>query len=408
MLEQAKKRDHRLIGKQMKLFMADEEIGSGVNIFLPAGGQLKYKLEDFSRREHLKRDYEIIFGPQIMKKDVWCTSGHAVYYKENMFFTSIEEQEYALKPMNCVAHVKAYKSETRSYRDLPIRYFELGTVNRAERSGVVHGIMRTRNFTQDDSHVFCKEDQVVEEVSKMMNFNNYIMELFDFEYSVKVATKPEVSIGSDEIWEKSTNKLIEVCKNMNLAYEIFEGEGAFYGPKIEIHLKDTIGRNWQMGTIQIDFNLPERFNLSYVGSDNQKHIPCLIHKALFGSLERFMGVLIEHYAGAFPIWLAPEQVRVMNIVDDAEGMVNEIYERLKMEGFSVSKDTDNEKLGYKVRKMQLMRVPHGIIIGKKEVESGSLSVRARDGNNYTTNLEEYIKMLKWLVENRSPELWRLK
>jgi threonyl-tRNA synthetase len=407
MLEEAKKRDHRKLGKQLKLFMVEDDIGAGFPIYLPNGCILRSVLEEYERKEHLKRGYDIVYGPAILKQDMWKRSGHYDNYRDNMYFTKIDDVEFGIKPMNCVNHIMVYKSELRSYRDLPLKFFELGTVHRHEKSGVLHGLMRVRAFTQDDAHVFCTPEQLNDEIVKIIDFVSDVMSVFGFEFEIEVSTKPEKYIGSDENWEKATAALFSALAEKGLAYEINEGDGAFYGPKIDIKLKDAIGRFWQCATIQADFNLPERFDLTYIGEDGQKHRPIMLHRVILGSVDRFIGVLTEHFAGNFPLWIAPVQIRVMNITDDSLEGCKAAEAALRAEGFRVQGDYRNEKINLKIREAQLDKIPHMVILGKKEVEEGTVSVRLRDGSNKNNlDLSAYISVLKGLDDNKSLELWR--
>lgn len=407
MLEEAKKRDHRKIGKELKLFMVEDDIGAGFPIYLPKGGILRAVLEEYERKEHLKRGYDIVYGPAILKSDMWKRSGHYENYGENMYFTTIDDVEFGIKPMNCVNHIMVYKSELRSYRDLPIKLFELGTVHRHEKSGVLHGLMRVRAFTQDDAHVFCTPEQLNGEIVKIIDFVTDVMNVFGFEFEIEVSTKPEKYIGSDDNWEKATAALFAALEIKKLPYTINEGDGAFYGPKIDIKLKDAIGRFWQCATIQADFNLPERFELSYIAEDGQKHRPIMLHRVILGSVDRFIGVLTEHFAGSFPVWIAPVQVKVMNITDDSLAMCKEVEAALRAEGFRVEGDYRNEKINFKIREAQVEKVPHMVILGKNEVENKTLTVRLRDGENKNNlDLSAYISVLRGLDNNKSLKLWR--
>lgn len=405
MLEEAKRRDHRVLGKQLELFMVDDEIGAGLPVFLPRGGMLRLQLENFIREENRKRGYEFVYGPILMKQDVWQTSGHYDNYRENMYFTSIEDVNYGIKPMNCAAHVKIFGNKTRSYRDLPIRLFELGTVHRHERTGALHGLMRARGFTQDDAHIFCRPDQLVDEITNVLAFNDHVLKVFGFDYIIKIATRPEKAIGSSEVWEKSTDALKKGCENYGVPYVIAEGDGAFYGPKIEVHVKDAIGRTWQVGTVQVDFNLPERFGISYVGDDGNKQDVIMIHRALYGSLERFIGILIEHLAGSFPVWVAPTQVIIMNITGEVSEYCKEICKTLEDKGFRIELDLRNEKIGHKIREAQLMKIPHMLVIGAEEKDKRVVTVRTLNGDNHTLTLDEYTKKLNELVTSRALNSW---
>ena len=381
MLEEAKRRDHRRLGQELDLYSIHEEAGAGLVVYHPKGALLRSILEDFERREHLKRGYHIVIGPQILKLDLWKRSGHFDNYKDNMYFTQVEEQEYALKPMNCLAHMLIYKSGQRSYRDLPLRYFELGTVHRHERSGVLHGLLRVREFTQDDAHILCRPDQLHEEIKGILTFVKDVMAIFGFPYELEVSTRPEKSIGSNADWELATTALQAVLDDEGLSYEVNEGEGAFYGPKIDVKLQDALGRRWQCATIQCDFTMPERFDLSYIGSDGEKHRPVMLHRVILGAMERFIGILIEHYGGAFPLWLAPVQAIILTVTDRNIPYGEEVYQRLRAEEIRVEQDFRNEKLGLKIREAQLQKIPYMLIIGDKEQEQGMIAPRKRDGTD---------------------------
>ena len=407
MLEEAKKRDHRKLGKQLKLFMVEDDAGAGFPIYLPNGGMLRAILEQYERDEHLKRGYKIVYGPSILKSDLWIKSGHYENYKENMYFTQIDDTEFGVKPMNCLSHILVYKSELRSYRDLPQRYFELGTVHRHEKSGVLHGLMRVRAFTQDDAHIFCTVDQLQNEITDILKFVSDVMNMFGFEFTHTISTRPEEKfIGTLEAWDMATAALVDAMEVNKLAYTINEGDGAFYGPKIDIKLKDSIGRLWQCATIQCDFNLPERFDLSYIGDDGEKHRPVMLHRVILGSVDRFLGVLIEHFAGAFPLWISPVQIKVMNISTGSVDYAEEIAKKLMMLGYRVEKDFRNEKIGFKVREAQGEKIPHMIVVGDGEMADKTVSVRLRD-NTLKNNLafDEYISILNNLVNSKSLELW---
>ncbi len=402
-LEEAKRRDHRKLGKELDLFGFYEEAGPGLVIYHHKGALIRSLLEELSRREHLKRGYQLVIGPHILKAELWKRSGHYDYYREHMYFTEVEGQEYALKPMNCLAHILVYRSRQRSYRELPLRFFELGTVHRHERSGVLHGLLRAREFTQDDAHIFCRSDQLHEEIREILHFVQEMMELFGFSYEVEVSTRPEKYIGSDEDWERATRSLVEVLEQEGLPYQVNEGEGAFYGPKIDIKLKDALGRKWQCATIQCDFSLPERFSLEYVGSDGERHRPVMIHRVIFGAMERFIGVLVEHFAGAFPLWLSPVQVKVLTITDRHIPYGERVLEELLSRDIRAEGDFRNEKLGYKVREAQLEKIPYMLVVGDKEVEAGTVTPRERSGKNLgAMKLEEFIEMI--LPQCRLPSL----
>lgn len=378
-LEEAKKRDHRKLGRELDLFEINEEAGAGLVIYHPKGAMLKSLLEDFERKQHLKRGYQIVQGPQLLKTDLWQRSGHYDNYRENMYFTDVDGVGYGVKPMNCLAHMLVYSSKTRSYRDLPLRYFELGTVHRHEKSGVLHGLMRVRGFTQDDAHLICTPEQLPDEIKGVIEFIRHVMNLFGFPFKLELSTRPEKSIGTDEDWERATSALKNSLEALELEYDINEGDGAFYGPKIDVKLLDCLEREWQCATIQCDFTLPERFDLSYIGRDGEKHRPVMIHRVILGSIERFIGILIEHYAGAFPVWLAPVQAVIMNITDSQLDYAKNVERELKEKGLRIECDYRNEKLGYKIREAQMQKVPYMLVIGDKEVNEGKISPRARDG-----------------------------
>ncbi len=382
-LEEARKRDHRKLGKQLGLFTIQDQIGPGLILWQPRGALLRRLIEDYWKDEHYRNGYELLYTPHIARQDLWKTSGHADFYSENMYAPmEIDEVLYQLKPMNCPFHIGVYKADPHSYRDFPIRWCELGTVYRYERTGALHGLMRVRGFTQDDAHIFCRPDQLQDEIYNIISLNQHILKTFGFDqYDVYLSTRPEKYVGSDENWKLATEALKQALDRMQLAYSIDPGEGVFYGPKIDIKIKDQLNRSWQCSTIQVDFNLPERFAMTYTGDDGADHQPIMIHRALMGSLERFIGVLIEHYAGAFPVWLAPEQARIMNITDDQAAYCEEVYSRLRGLGVRIEKDLRNEKLNYKIREAQLMKVPYMLIIGEREKEDGTVTVRKRDGEN---------------------------
>jgi len=379
-LEEVKKRDHRRLGKELELFSISDEVGAGLVIYHPNGALLRYLLEDFERKEHLKRGYQFVMGPHILKLDMWKRSGHLDNYKDFMYFTRIDDVDYGIKPMNCLSHIMVYNSRVRSYRDLPLRYFELGTVSRHEKSGVLHGLMRVREFTQDDAHIFLRPDQLHQEILAIIQFVQDVMGIFGFDYEMEISTRPEKSIGTDEDWEKAEKALKEVLDDQKLPYEINEGDGAFYGPKIDVKLKDAIGRKWQCATIQCDFALPERFDLHYTDSDGKRKRPVMLHRVILGAIERFIGVLIEHYGGRFPVWLSPTQVIIMSITDEQEPYVRELCDAMTHEGIRVEVDSRNEKLSLKIREGVVKKVPYMVIAGKKEMEKRSVTVRMRDGS----------------------------
>jgi len=380
-LAEAKKRDHRKLGKELDLFSIHEEVGAGLVIYHPKGALVRTILEDYEKREHLKRGYQIVKGPQILKLDLWKKSGHWDNYRENMYFTEVDKQKYGLKPMNCLAHMMIYKSKLRSYRDLPIRYFELGTVHRHEKTGVLHGLMRVREFTQDDAHIICTPEQLKDEIKGIIDFVRDVMKLFGFSYEMELSTRPAKSIGRDEDWENSTQALMDVLQENEIPFSIDEGAGAFYGPKIDVKLKDNLGRAWQCSTIQCDFTLPERFDLTYVGADGERHRPAMIHRVILGAIERFLGILIEHFGGAFPLWLAPIQMVVLPITERQHQYAEEVYQTAKNKGFRVEKDFRNEKLGFRIREAQLQKIPYMLVIGKREVEKREVSPRTREGKD---------------------------
>jgi threonyl-tRNA synthetase len=379
LVEEAKKRDHRKLGKELELFQINEEAGPGLVIFHPKGALMRAIIEDWERKEHLKRGYEIVLGPQLLKAELWKKSGHFEHYRQNMYFTEIEGLSYGIKPMNCLSHMLIYKSKIRSYRDLPLRFFELGTVCRHEKAGVLHGLMRVRQFTQDDAHILCMPEQLNDEIKAIADFVVYAMGIFGFDYEVELSTRPENSIGSEEDWAMATSALERALQDNKMTYELNEGDGAFYGPKIDFKLKDALKRKWQCATIQCDFTLPERFDLSYIGHDGEKHRPVMLHRVILGAIERFMGVLIEHYAGAFPVWLSPVQALLLTVTDSHITYGEDVYRQLLDAGVRVERDFRNEKLGYKIREGQLQKVPYMLVIGDREVQNRQVSPRSRDG-----------------------------
>jgi len=401
-LEEAKRRDHRKLGKELDMFSIVDEAGPGLVIWHPKGAMLRYLIEEFERTEHLKRGYQMVVGPQVLKRDLWEKSGHFDNYRDNMYFTTVDGIDYGIKPMNCLAHMVIYKSKIRSYRDLPLRYFELGTVLRHEKSGVLHGLLRVRQFTQDDAHILCTPEQLNEEILGIINFVRDVMGIFGFEYTMELSTRPEKSIGTDEDWERATNALSQALNDIGASYEVNEGDGAFYGPKIDIKLKDALSRSWQCATIQCDFTLPERFDLTYVDSDGERKRPVMIHRVVLGAIERFLGVLIEHYAGAFPLWIAPVQAIIMTITDRQQSYAQEIGAKLKTEGVRLEEDLRNEKIGFKIREARNQKIPYMIIIGDKEVSSGTLAVRKRgEEETRVFTLEQFMSKFREEVANRS-------
>ena len=403
MLEEAKKRDHRKLGKELDLFSIQDE-GPGFPFFHPKGMVIRNELESFWRKIHVRNGYKEIKTPIILNEELWHRSGHWDHYKENMYFTKIDGENYAIKPMNCPGGILVYKNKMHSYRELPIRLGELGLVHRHELSGALHGLMRVRNFTQDDAHIFMTPDQIKEEVLGVIRLTDYVYKLFGFDYHVELSTRPENSMGSDEDWEHATNSLIEALNAAKLEYKLNEGDGAFYGPKIDFHLKDSIGRTWQCGTIQLDFQMPERFDLSYIGPDGEKHRPVMIHRTIFGSIERFIGILIENYAGAFPVWLAPVQVQIMNITDNQINYVKTIENKLLDDDIRVEVDLRNEKIGYKIREAQMEKIPYMIVVGDKEMEKGVVAVRHRKlGDMGTMTIDEFLDMINQKIDDKVTE-----
>ena len=401
LLEEAKKRDHRRLGKELDLFQINEEAGPGLVIFHPKGMMLRYIIEDWERKEHLKRGYGMVMGPQILKVDLWKKSGHFDHYRDNMYFTEVDEQVYGIKPMNCLSHMLIYKSKIRSYRDLPLRYFELGTVHRHEKTGVLHGLMRVRQFTQDDAHILCAPEQLNSEIRAIADFVNYAMGIFGFEYEVELSTRPQNSIGSDDDWELATAALEGALKDHKINYEVNAGDGAFYGPKIDFKLKDALKRKWQCATIQCDFTLPERFDLSYIGVDGKKHRPVMLHRVILGAIERFMGILIEHYAGALPVWLSPTQCILLTVTDKQIPYAETIYNKLIAAGIRCEKFFENEKLGYKIRQAQMQKIPYMLVIGDKEVEAQSVAPRTREGQNLgSLPVDEFIAFVQGICEKK--------
>lgn len=399
-LEEAKKRDHRKLGKELGLFMMLDE-GPGFPFFLPDGMILKNKLIDFWREIHRRENYVEIASPVILSRKLWETSGHWGHYKNNMYTTTIDEEDFAIKPMNCPGGLLVYKSDMHSYRDLPIRMGELGLVHRHEKSGALHGLMRVRCFTQDDAHIFMTEDQITSEIKAVAKLIDEVYSLFGFKYHVELSTMPEDHMGSEEEWAHATQALRLALDELNLPYKINEGDGAFYGPKIDFHLEDSIGRTWQCGTIQLDFQLPQRFELEYTGADGEKHRPIMIHRVVFGSIERFIGILIEHYAGKFPTWLAPMQVKVLPISDKVNDYAQLVVNELKSTGIRCELDTRPEKIGYKIREAQMRKVPYMLVVGVKEAEDGTVSVRSRDnGDKGAMLLSDFLADIKAEIDQK--------
>lgn len=393
-LEEAKKRDHRKIGKELQLFMLTDE-GPGFPFFLPKGMILKNILLDYWREIHQREGYVEISTPIMLNQQLWLTSGHWDHYKDNMYTTTIDEETFCVKPMNCPGGMLVYKSQPRSYRDLPIRMGEIGLVHRHEKSGALQGLMRVRCFNQDDAHIFMMPEQITDEIKGVVALIDEVYQLFGFKYHVELSTRPEDSMGSDEDWEMATEGLRKALDELNLDYVVNEGDGAFYGPKIDFHLEDAIGRTWQCGTIQLDFQLPQRFEAEYMGADGEKHRPIMIHRVCFGSIERFIGILIEHFAGKFPVWLAPVQVKILPISDKYFDYSKSVLDKLKAAGIRAEMDTRTEKIGYKIREARLERVPYMLVLGQKEEESGKIAVRSRFlGDEGEKDLDEFIKRVQ--------------
>ena len=402
--EEARRRDHRVLGKQLKLFTITDQVGPGLAHWLPRGARIRVAIENYWRQKHYEAGYEIVYTPHVGKSNLWETSGHLGFYKEGMFpVMKVQEgdgadayiQDYYVKPMNCPFHIQCYQFEKRSYRDLPIRYAELGTVYRYEKDGVRHGMFRVRGFTQDDAHIFCTPEQIVKEIKDTVEFAKNMLGKFGFhDIQAYLSTKPAKAVGDPARWEQATQSLRDALEQEGMSYEVDEGGGAFYGPKIDMKIKDALGRPWQLGTVQFDFNLPERFHLTYVGADGKDHQPYMVHRALLGSIERFFGILIEHYAGAFPLWLAPEQVRILPISDKALDYAKKIQGELKAAGFRVDVDSSAEKLGAKIREATLMKVPYQVVVGPRDEANGTISVRSRaEGDLGAMQLSAFITRL---------------
>ncbi|MFY9142874.1 threonine--tRNA ligase [Sulfuricurvum sp.] len=395
MMAEAEKRDHRKIGAEMKLFTFREEVGAGFPIWLPAGARMRSRLEQLLFKAHRKRGYEPVRGPEMLRSDLWKVSGHYQNYGENMYFTNIDELEFGVKPMNCVGHIKVYEHDLHSYRDLPLKYFEYGVVHRHEMTGALHGLFRVREFTQDDAHIFCTADQIEQQIIEVVDFVDKIMKTFEFNYKMMISTKPEKAVGDDAVWEISTNALKTAMDKNNLAYEIDEGGGAFYGPKIDIKITDAIGREWQCGTIQLDFNLPARFELEYNGEENTKIQPVMIHRAILGSFERFVGILTEHYAGEFPMFIAPTQVAIVPIAPTHEAYARELADKLIDLGADFEIFDKNESLNKRIRTAEKGRVPMIIVLGDEEVNNKSIAVRdRRKREQYNLSEEDFLSLVK--------------
>ena len=400
MMEEAKKRDHRKLGKELGLFMFAEE-GPGFPFFLPKGMTLKNILIDYWREIHYRDGYQEVSTPIILSRKLWENSGHWDHYKDNMYTTVIDEEDYAVKPMNCPGGMLVYKNQPHSYRDLPLKVGELGLVHRHEKSGQLHGLMRVRCFTQDDAHIFMRDDQIEDQIKGVTKLINEVYTQFGFEYFVELSTRPEDSMGSDEDWEMATNGLKKALEDMGLDYIVNEGDGAFYGPKIDFHLRDSLGRTWQCGTIQLDFQMPQRFDLEYTAEDGSKKRPIMIHRVCFGSIERFIGILIEHFAGKFPVWLAPVQVKVIPVSEKSMDYATGVYEKLKAAGIRTELDHKDEKVGYKIRQAQLEKVPYMLVLGEKEAAEGAITVRSRDkGDLGAAGLDDFIGDIKKMIETK--------
>lgn len=400
MIEEAKKRDHRKLGKELGLFMLSD-YGPGFPFFLPKGMIVRDTLMNFWKEIHYKNNYDQIMTPIMLNRKLWETSGHWEHYGENMYSTSIDDENYCLKPMNCPGSILVYMNEPRSYRDLPLRFAEPGIVHRHEKSGELHGLMRVRCFTQDDAHIYITQEQIEEEVTRIIKIIDEIYNLFGFDYFVELSTRPEDRMGTDEEWDRAEGGLINALKNNNMNYILNEGDGAFYGPKIDFHLRDCLGRTWQCGTIQLDIQLPQRFNLEYIGADGEKHQPIMIHRVCFGSVERFMGILIEHFAGAFPTWLAPTQVEVIPVSDKTLEYAKSVESELKNAGIRVHLDDRAEKMGYKIREAQVHKIPYMVVVGPKEAEENKIAIRSRfKGDEGTTTTKDFISMIKDEIDNK--------
>ncbi|MDZ7386737.1 MAG: threonine--tRNA ligase [candidate division KSB1 bacterium] len=404
--EEARKRDHRRLGKDLDLFSISDEIGPGFVLWHPKGALVRHLIEDFWRREHLKHGYELLYSPHLARLDLWARSGHLDFFRENMFApTEVEEVPYQIKPMNCPFHLVVYKSRTRSYRELPLRWAELGTVYRYERSGVLHGLLRVRGFTQDDAHLFLRPDQLDAEIAGVLDLTMHMLGSFGFhEYEVFLSTRPERYVGSLENWERATSALRDTLERKGISYQIDPGEGVFYGPKIDIKIKDVLGRSWQCTTVQVDFNEPERFDLTYVGEDNRPHRPIMIHRALLGSMERFFGILIEHYAGAFPIWLAPVQAIVLPVSDQNREYASQVVEQLRTAGIRALLDDSSEKIGHKIREAELAKIPYMLVVGAKEAASGQVAVRRRRmGDLGQMPVERFLQLIGGEIASKAPQ-----
>ncbi len=403
MLEEAKKRDHRKLGKALDLFSVHEEAGAGLIYWHPKGARIRLEVEDFWRKAHLENGYELLYSPHMGKSWLWETSGHLGFYKDSMYAgMKVDDQDYYIKPMNCPFHIMIYKTHLRSYRDLPLRWAELGTVYRYEKSGALHGLLRVRGFTQDDAHIFCTDDQMESEIIEVIRFAKYVLGSFGFtEMNYYLSTMPEKAVGEAELWHKAEDSLRKALEKENLSYEVDEGGGAFYGPKIDIKIKDALGREWQLSTIQFDFNLPERFGMTYIGEDGKEHRPFMVHRALLGSIERFFGILIEHYAGEFPLWLAPIQVAIIPVSQNFIEYANSVASDLRKAGIRYEVDERNEKIGYKIRDWEMRKVSYMLIVGEKEKEAYAVSVRKhKEGDQGSLALSEFIDKIASEIKNK--------
>ena len=402
-LEEAKLRDHRKLGRELDLFSVHDEVGPGLIHWHPKGARIRSIIEEFWRQEHFRNGYEILYTPHVGKAHLWETSGHLDFYAEGMYAPmEIDKSDYYVRPMNCPFHINIYKSDLRSYRDLPLRWAELGTVYRYEKAGVLHGLMRVRGFTQDDAHIFCTPEQMEDEVKEVIRFSTSIWKTFGFEQiTAYLSTRPQKAVGDPEHWEQATASLKAALEAEGIPYEVDAGGGAFYGPKIDLKIKDAIGREWQMSTIQFDFNLPERFDLSYIGEDGEKHRPYMVHRALFGSIERFFGIMVEHYSGAFPLWLAPEQVRVLPLTEEQTAYAEELAAQLRKEDIRVTVDRKSGKIGAKIRTAQLDKVPYMLVLGAREMESGEMAVRDRTGQQDIMTLIDFVEKIKTAVQTKA-------
>jgi len=402
MLEEAKKRDHRKLGTEMELFMFDEESGAGLPFWMPKGARLRSKLEDILFKSHRKRGYEPVRGPEILKAEMWRTSGHYACYGENMYLTEIDGQEYGIKPMNCIGHIQIFKQTVKSYRDLPMKYFEYGVVHRHEKSGVLHGLLRVREFTQDDAHIFCTPEQIKGAVLEVVEFVDAVMKKFDFDYTMEISTKPDKAIGDDEVWELATQGLKDALTQNDLPFGIDEGGGAFYGPKIDVKITDALGRKWQCGTIQVDFNLPQRFHVEYVAEDNTRKQPVMIHRAILGSFERFIAILTEHYAGEFPFFIAPTQVIFVPIAEDHVAYAHTLKEMLIDEGIDSEIYDKNDSLNKRIRQAEKQKVPYVVVLGDEEVTNRSVAIRdRRNREQYNLTQDDFmVKLIQQLKEGK--------